>query len=184
MGDYYPAEIHIGGPIPRAALDDLIGRILAEGASLDGYGEPAATEEGLREAFQQGGTVHLCDEQASFGQFEALEAFLVEHGVHFDRHCDAYHEYDAENVHYRGGEPLHLPSDQAGNILLHSEDVLNALNDGSLDDCAKIDAIHRLAAPPETAPLSPVRLVSHCLDQERKPPCSSKSAPVTTPPHG
>ena len=48
MSDHFPAEIYIGGPIPRALLDELIGVIVAEGVSLEDYGSPCATEVSLR----------------------------------------------------------------------------------------------------------------------------------------
>ena len=37
MSDYYPGEIHIGGPIPQAAIKELIEQIVSTGASLEGY---------------------------------------------------------------------------------------------------------------------------------------------------
>jgi len=102
MSDHFPAELHIGGPMPRALLEELIGVIVAEGASLEDYSAPCATEEALREAFREGAVVSLYDAEASFGQFDALEAFLVKHHLHFDRYSDAFYEYNAEVVFYRG----------------------------------------------------------------------------------
>ena len=157
MSDHFPAEIHIGGPIPRAALPGLFHAICAEGASLKDYDGPQATEESLEDAFREGQIVHLYDTQACGGQFDALEAFLVEHHIHFGRHNDAYCEFDAENVYYRGeGEPLVTPADQNGNRLVPCSDVLEIL-DGSSDTEAKLNAIRNLVDPPQARPLTPIR---------------------------
>jgi hypothetical protein len=47
MSDYFPAEIHIGGPVPRTALDGLIEAILAQRGSLTDYGDAEPTREAL-----------------------------------------------------------------------------------------------------------------------------------------
>ena len=160
MSDHFPAEIHIGGPIPRALLDELIGVIVADGASLEDYGSPCATEESLREAFREGAVVSLYDAEASFGQFDALEAFLVKHRIPFDRYSDAFYEYNAEAVFYRGrGEPIIMPTDQEGRIMVHAEVIAKILDDGSLDAPRKLDAVRRLIAPAGTEPLAPIRFV-------------------------
>ena len=160
MADYFPGEIHIGGPIPRAILPDLIEAIAAQGLSLDGYGEAEATRESLEDAFQEGKIVDLCDVQACYGRFADLEAFLVDRGVHFDRHSDSRYEYDAENVYYRGAEPpLVAPATQAGELLVRCQAVLGILDDGARDNSSKLEAVRGLVAPPQAKPLEPVRLV-------------------------
>jgi hypothetical protein len=160
MSDHFPAEIHIGGPFPRALLDELIGVIAAEGTSLEDYGSPCATEESLREAFREGAVVSLYDAEASFGQFDALEAFLVKHHIPFDRYSDAFYEYNAEAVFYRGrGEPIIMPTDQEGQIMVHAEVIAKVLDNGSLDAPRKLNAVRRLIAPAGTEPLAPIRFV-------------------------
>jgi len=160
MSDYYPAEISIGGPIHRRILGRLIKKIVAEGASLHGYGEPAATKEALRAAFQDGQIVRIYDDRAHNGEFRALEAFLVRQRIHFDRHSDASCEYNAENVYYRGGDcPLVMVSDQGGNILYRHEDLTAILEHESLNDHDKVAALRKLLNPPERAPLQPIHFV-------------------------
>ena len=158
MSDHFPAEIHIGGPIPRASLEELVGVIVADGASLEDYGSPCATEESLREAFREGAVVSLYDAEASFGQFDAVEAFLVKHRIPFDRYSDAFYEYNAEAVFYRGrGEPIIMPTDQEGHIMIHAEVIAKVLDDGSLDAAGKLEAIRRRVHPPDAGPLAPIR---------------------------
>jgi hypothetical protein len=68
MSDHYPAEIRIGGPIPQIILTKLIRVIVDEAVSLDGYGGPDVTEEGLWQAFRQGAIVALYADQARYAE--------------------------------------------------------------------------------------------------------------------
>ncbi|HUT59472.1 MAG TPA: hypothetical protein VNA25_16605 [Phycisphaerae bacterium] len=168
MSDHFPAEIYIGGPIPRVLLEELVGVIVADGASLEDYGAPCATEEDLRKAFREGAVVSLYDAEASFGQFDGLEAFLVKHRIPFDRYSDAFYEYNAEAVFYRGrGEPIIMPTDQEGHVMVHAEVIAKVLDDGSLDAPRKLNAVRRLIAPPGTEPLAPIRFVDALRPKRR-----------------
>ncbi len=165
MSDHFAGQIDIGGPIPRAVLSRLISAVVAEGVSLEGYGGAYVNEEELQAAIQKGKTIRLYDDQACYGQFDALEAFLVKHRIHFDRYSEAFSEFSAEAVYYRGGkEAVVLPADQSGHVLLRFEEVTEILEDKSLDDGGKVKALRHLVARPETEPLAPIRFV------EPKPP--------------
>jgi len=160
MADHFPGEIHIGGPIPRGLRKKLFRAIVDEGASLESYGGPDADAEALRKSFQEGSIVHLYADQARYGMFAVLERFLVDHRIPFDRFSEAFCEYNAEVVRYRGGQSaVVLPADQNGQVLLSREEVAGILEDASLDAPAKVEAIRRLVNPPETAPLAPIRFV-------------------------
>jgi len=160
MADHFPGEIHIGGLIPRTVLQKLIRAAVDEGVSVEGYGGPDAGDDDLRKAFQEGTVVHLYADQARYGMFEALEGFLVKHRIPFDRSSEAFCEYNAEVVRYRGGkEAVVLPADQNGHVLLCREDIAAVLDDALLDASAKVEAIRRLVNPPDTEPLAPIRFV-------------------------
>ncbi len=160
MADHFPGEIHIGGPIPRSLLKKLLRAAVDEGVSVEGYGSPDADAEALRKAFQEGAIVHLYADQARYGMFAVLEQFLVDHRIHFDRHSEAFCEYNAEVVRYRGGkEAVVLPADQNGHVLLGREDIAAVLEDTLLEAPAKVEAIRRLVNQPDTAPLAPIRFV-------------------------
>ena len=160
MADHFPGEIHIGGPIPRAVLQKLIRAAVDEGVSVEGYGGPDADAEALQKAFQEGAVVHLYADQARYGMFAVLEHFLVDHRIPFDRFSEAFCEYNAEVVRYRGGkEAVVLLADQNGHVLLGREEIAAVLEDASLEAPAKVEAIRRLVSPPETAPLAPIRFV-------------------------
>ncbi len=160
MADHFPAEIHIGGPIPRDILDELVKEIVATEASLKGYTEDTVTDESARKAFQEGKIIDLYDDQARYGSFEELENFLIEHEIHFDRHHDSYCEYSAENVYCRGNqEILNRPSNQNGDVLIRRDDIMSILNNNALDNSGKLEALAQLAEPPETKQLEPIRFV-------------------------
>ena len=160
MSDRFPAEIHIGGPMSKVALDGLIQAMMTEGGSLVDYGGAEPTRDALLDAIREGAIVNFYDDQASCGQFADLEAFLVQHGIHFDGHNDAYCQCDGENVFYRGGpEPIRTPATQSGQSLIGCRDILAVLDDASLADGEKLRGIRHLAAPPQAAPLEPIHFV-------------------------
>jgi hypothetical protein len=160
MSDRFPAEIHIGGPIPQELLGDLTNVAVAEGVRLGDYDGDLADKDLLSGAFQDGAIVGLYDPEACYGQFPGLEAFLVEHGIHFNGHNDAHHECDAENVFYRGGpEPVRMPATQGGESLVACRDILAVLDGPSPGDGEKLRGIRDLVAPSQAAPLEPIRLV-------------------------
>ena len=90
MADRYPAEIHIGGPIPRSLINELVRKAIETGASVKGYDGGTATEEDVRSALTGGRILSLFDCQAGYGHFPELEAFLVDNHIHFNHHCEAY----------------------------------------------------------------------------------------------
>lgn len=159
MTDRFPAEIHIGGPTPRHLAMQLIEVIVAEGVSLDEYGGPIADAESTRFRLHEGAILSLFDTEAAGGQFAELEAFLARHNIHFDRHCDAYHQDDAEQVRYRGGEPVIFPSNHAGELLVRAEDIRRILDQTSANDHEKLSIIQQLVCPPGALPLEPIRFV-------------------------
>jgi len=181
MADYFAGRIEIGGPLRRRTLNTLIEAILNYGRlSLVGYGDVPATEVTLREAFQTGQTVTLYDDQARYGQFDELEEFLVRHRIHFDRLSDARFEYNAELVRYRGrGQPAVFPSNTDGQMLVKVEEVLRILGNRRYAANRKLQAVWLLVAPPEAAPLEPVRLISAAIKKGGGRPCPKGKNPTS-----
>ena len=159
MSDRYPAEIHIGGAIHRDLLDELVQRTVETGASLAGYDGTCATEDEVRKVPREGQILHLYDYHACYGHFHELEELLIRHHIHFDHHCDAYYEYDAENNYYRGSKVLTMVATQAGACLLPVTEVLRILDDTNQNDHSKIEHLRELAQPSETKPLQPIRFI-------------------------
>ena len=108
MSDRFPGDITIGGDIPHRLLDLLSEMIASEGVSIDWQYTlgKAAVQKVIEDAVARKETVRFTDDEACYGQFEELEGFLVERGIHFDRHSDARYEYDGENAYYRGGRKV------------------------------------------------------------------------------
>lgn len=113
MGERMPAEILIGGQVPAALVPQLCAAISASGASLD-WGDPCFQPRAAQDlldnctAHDEAWLLQLCDAEASYGEFKELEAFLVAHGIAFDRFGDAKYEFDAEWVSFRPGIPLQV----------------------------------------------------------------------------
>ena len=156
MSDRFPAEITIGGNIPRRLLDKLAGMIASEGVSIDWqYAlDEAAVRAAIEASASKGQTVRFTDDQASFGQFEDLENWLTGHGIDFDRHSDARYEYDGENAYGRDRKrPVVMNSDQSNNDLVSAAEVRKVLASQAPPD-GKLAQIARLvAAPPALTPI-------------------------------
>jgi hypothetical protein len=132
MSDCYPGEIRIGGKVSAALVEEFSKQVAANKASVGGYdGSPFDPKRNrLAEVLDENGYLYLADSEARFGMFEELEAFCVEHGISFDRHSDAFAQYDAENVSFRPGmkEPKVFAATQSGDTLLRAEEVQKVLD--------------------------------------------------------
>ena len=155
----FSREIHIGGPVPGPPWT-VLSRHHGRGRFVSDYEGAEPARDALVDAIREGAIVNLYDDQACGGQFADLEAFLVEHGIHFNGRNDAHYECDAENVFYRGSPgPVRVPATQGGESLVACRDILAVLDDPSLGDGGKLRGIRDLVAPPQAAPLEPIRLV-------------------------
>jgi len=157
MADHFPAEITIGGRIPRRLLAELAEHIAFEGVGLDWqYAlDEAAVCEAIEAADAQGQTVRFTEDEACCGEFEELEHWLFSHGIDFDRHNAARFEHDGENVYARSGMSLvSMNCDQSGNDLVPAEEIRKILADQSTPS-QKLARITRLAAaPPGLTPVT------------------------------
>jgi hypothetical protein len=175
MGEYYPGEITIGGKIPADLLEGFLREATSAGASVGDYEEAAfaaETVEELLKALDEDGHLVLADAQASYGQFEGLEAFCIRNGIPFDRHSDAHYEFDAENVYFRPGmeHPARVLSDNAGDDLTDADKIravareLARLTTAGLDGEGLLAAVLtaseelNVALPSEVEPLPPLKV--------------------------
>jgi hypothetical protein len=130
MSEHLSAEIWIGGNIPESLVPDLCAAITTEGVALE-WGEGSFTPKtvqdlktSLRQNDQGERLLWLCDDQASWGQFEGLERFLREHGVAYSRRSEGRYEYDPELVEYRPGSgEVSLTTDAAGYPVVRAKDL-------------------------------------------------------------
>ena len=112
MGEYMAAEIRIGGRLQqtdvaalcRVIADSGVSTMLDPGASF----HPRSVDNLLDNRQQIGRHWWLClgDDQASWGEFRELEAFLVEHNIPFDRFSEGKWEYEPTWDVYRPGQPV------------------------------------------------------------------------------
>jgi hypothetical protein len=121
MSQRMAAEIWIGGKVAASLVPDLCGAIAHEGVSLEWGDAPfrPTTPEDLHKALRENDRgvplLWLCDNQASWGQFDTLEAFLQEHGIPYTRRSEGAGQYDPELVEFRPRhEPVSLSTNTAG----------------------------------------------------------------------
>ena len=121
MADRMAAQIWIGGKLSTKQAKELCGAIADEGASLD-HGDKAfcpRTPQDLIQACNEnddGQTLCLCDDQASWGEFADLESFLQAQAIPYTRHGEGGGSYNGEIVEYRpGSDPSCIPVDANGN---------------------------------------------------------------------
>ena len=86
MAERMAAEITIGGTIPASLVPQLCRTITEEGVS-HAWGDAPFCPQSAADLLKilSDGLLWLCDDQASWGQFDALERLLQEHNVPFDR---------------------------------------------------------------------------------------------------
>ena len=86
MAERMAAEITIGGTIPASLVPQLCRTIIEEGVS-HAWGDAPFHPQSAADLLEilSDGLLWLCDDQANWGQLDALERLLQEHNVPFDR---------------------------------------------------------------------------------------------------
>ena len=123
MSEYWPADMEFGGELPKSKLQALINAIANDGASCEGYGagcDETANKKAILKSSNTNSTVHIFNEQASYGHFGKCEEFCQKNKLTFLRHSDAYCEYSGGTAIYNpklfNGQIISVPSDQDGHI--------------------------------------------------------------------
>ncbi len=120
MSERMAAQIWIGGRLSANQADELCGAIATEGVSLEwGGGQfSPSTPQDLLQAHVEYPDSHalwLCDDQASWGEFNDLESLLQEHAIPYTRQSEGGGGYNGEIVEYRpGSDPVCIPVDANG----------------------------------------------------------------------
>jgi len=163
MADRFAGQINIGGKIPAELKDNLAELIFAEVTYLGtGCSEEIGAVEAVYKQFDSAASMNLpvrfSDDQARYGEFPDLEAFLRKHNIHFDRQSDARYEYDGETVIFRGDKEWTFNSTQNGELLVSYDKIREALEIVSAGDLAKcLNAIQEIA--PDYPVLEPLEFV-------------------------
>lgn len=104
MPEVIAAHITIGGCVARELVEELCELISREDLALEWSGkqfEPQSAEDLLSACRTAGKRLRLFADAASWGEFDLLEPFLIEHQVPFDRHHDSKYEIDRSTLFYR-----------------------------------------------------------------------------------
>ena len=177
MSDRAAARIFIGGKIPETLVEPLCDQIDASSASIE-YGDPPLrpkTAQDLLDVREQRNKndsncpslLVLYDDEAPYGEFRELEAFLRAHEIAYTRHSDGKYEYDPCIVEYRPGHDLvELAANKSmGPVVLASE-VQKALD--KLDEAIKHGHRRRTGAA-EAAMIKARRMLRGLLPPELPP---------------
>jgi hypothetical protein len=168
MGARYSAWIRVGGGLERSQAEKLIKAIRADYARLD-WGEPPFEPTTADEllAARSDEWLRLCDEEARYGEFDAIESACRELGLSYRRHTEAWCGEDAILVDWRPGmtEPLvRMGSNEGGDEGLVSEErVCEAL--GLLEAGQTAEGIAALRKLCPAVPDVPPFVLSGCTQQ-------------------
>jgi len=146
MSSRYAAWISIGGSVERRQAETLLKAIREAWVRRD-WGdapfEPSTVDE-LLDA-REDGWLWLCDEEAKYGEFEAIEGACRELGLSFCRHTEATCGEDSILIDWRPGmeEPLvRTGSNDNSDIALVAEEpvgkALAALEAGEASEAIRI----------------------------------------------
>ena len=133
MSSRYAAWIRIGGTVERANAEPLLKAVRDAWAKRDWNAEPfqPSTVDELLDA-REDGWLWLCDEEAKYGEFEAIEGACRELGLSYCRHTEAWCGEDAILIDWRPGmqEPVERVSsnDNSDAVLVSEETVREALD--------------------------------------------------------
>jgi hypothetical protein len=177
MSARYSAWIRIGGSLERSRAERLIKAIRADYARLD-WGEPPFEPTTADEllAARADDRLRLCDEEARYGEFDAIESACRELGLCYRRHTEAWVGEDAILIDWRPGmaEPLvRTASNEGGDEALVSEkrvrEALSLLETGQIAE--GIAALRTLcSAVPEVPPFVLVGQVEPGTSEGRSRP--------------
>ena len=122
MADRIPAEIWVGGKLPRSLLDEF--PIFDLRLDWDATPFDSTSEEGILSARDESGLLHFADCEIAWGEFEDLESWLREHNIPFKRHSSGKYEYLPELVEFRpdlGEEVQTITTDSGEPLVCKSE---------------------------------------------------------------
>lgn len=153
MADRMSAWIEIGGPIRARQIDGLLEAIEQDGAREDWGGEPVTNlnPDGAS-------TLKLFDEDAPWGQFQAVEAFCQRHGIAFERHCEGKYEFDSHTLLFRPGhEAVYRPTiASTGEPVVLREEIVAARAKLQSRDLDSALALLEQALGPDVPALTPL----------------------------
>jgi hypothetical protein len=128
MADRIPAEIWIGGRLPRSLLEEF--PISDLRVDWDENPADASSEEGILAGRDKDGLLHFADAEAAWGEFVALEDWLRGHKLPFRRRSAERYEYLPEIVESWPdlGKELETIASDDGEPLIHQSALVSILD--------------------------------------------------------
>lgn len=146
MSERFSTWIKIGGRIKQTRVKSLLEAIRSAAVRLDwgeAYFEPKDAAELI--VSRRDGVLHLCDEEARYGEFSELETACRRLRLSYQRHSEGTCGYDAGLTDWRPGmpEPIYRRSSNEHThetVLLASEiePALEALMAGKTKQAIKV----------------------------------------------
>lgn len=169
MPDRFAATIDIGDEITNPKVAAALITAIADDGPRWEWGEPSLeSEDEIIDLMQDtaGGTLRLVDEEARYGQFDAIESACRELGLSFVRHSEARYEYDGELVWWQPGmnEVGWSCADQEANPLVAVSEIRRWLEQ-NLNVSKMLDR----HTPPEMPPFKlgcTVEEIKHALEAD------------------
>jgi len=127
MADRRPAEIWIGGKLPRSLLDEF--PISDLRLDWDETHFDSNSEQGILSTRDESGLLHFANREAAWGEFEELEGWLREHSIPFKRLSSGKYEYLPELVEFRPdlGEEIQTETTDSGEPLIPKSELVPIL---------------------------------------------------------
>jgi hypothetical protein len=156
MADHIPARIRIGGNLAVSLIGDLYDAVEEEGAGFEWGESGVGSLEEFTEALDAETALELRYSDASYGQFEMLEAFCRANDLTYVSDRQGALEHDAQVRWWAPGmmEPAETLGTQDGQPAILINDVQAALNGVSADRdrIAAVEALLDKFSPPEVPP--------------------------------
>jgi hypothetical protein len=130
MSESMAAEIMIGGRIRRSVAEVICPVIARQGVALD-WGEaefrPQTADELLAACCDNGDGVELLrlyDDQARWGEFDALEQFLRNHKIAYLRYSEGKYDFDPQAAAYHPDTgPLEWVTDHNSHAVIKASEL-------------------------------------------------------------
>ena len=106
MSDWFAGKITIGGKLSRRKVQGLAKAVIEDGAGPDGdckFPDEAHVVFAIENAAIEGTAFEVMDDEARYGEFEAIEDFCQENHIPFICRSEAFGEYEAQMGVYDGG---------------------------------------------------------------------------------
>jgi hypothetical protein len=166
MGDYFQANIEIGGEITDEGIENLVDALCRNGPFVEhdddvesGGNDEDSYREEIKRAIAENRSMKFSDPEASYGQFPETESCCQLFDLTYVRHSDAKYEYDATIDWWKPGMDTSksIPSNTAGDVLIRISEIERLIRHIKSPAEAVVSSISKLLderQPPKIPPLT------------------------------